>query len=213
DDAEKTFNAAVKANPKDAASLLYLGQMALARKDLDTAIATLNRATVNDPRLASAWYLLTSAYLRRATSSTDETKASADYLGATRAGEALTRLRSDEEALGLYARALIGAQQYARAATVLESPAANANVSGITLYLLGLSYSRANNFPKAIAALERAVAKTPNDVNSYRELGYDYEKTKQYPKAFTTYQKALTIAPDDADFKEALERMRPFAKT
>jgi len=113
-DAEKTFNAAVKANPKDAASLLYLGQIALARKDLDTAIATLNRATVNDPRLASAWYLLTSAYLRRATSAPDETKASADYLGAIRTGEALTRLRSDEEALGLYARALIGAQQYAR---------------------------------------------------------------------------------------------------
>src|SRR5258707_4836831 len=211
--ADRSFNAAVKANPKDAASLLYLGQIALTRGDFDTAIATLNRATVNDPRLASAWYLLTSAYLRRATGATDETKASADYLGAIRTGEALTRLRSDEEALGLYARALIGAQQYARAATVLESPAATAKVSGITLYLLGLSYSRANNFPKAIAALERAVAKTPNDVNSYRELGYDYEKTKQYPKAFTTYQKALTVAPEDADFKEALERMRPFAKS
>src|SRR5436853_2442249 len=105
DDAEKTFNAAVKANPKDAASLLYLGQIALARKDLDTAIATLNRATVNDPRLASAWYLLTSAYLRRATSATDETKASADYLGAIRTGEALTVLRSAEESLRLYARA------------------------------------------------------------------------------------------------------------
>jgi tetratricopeptide (TPR) repeat protein len=211
-DAEKTFNAAVKANPKDAASLLYLGQIALARKDLDAAISTLNRATTNDPRLASAWFLLTSAYLRRATSATDESKASADYLGAVRTGEALTRLRSDEEALGLYARALIGAQQYARAATVLERAAATENVSGITLYLLGLSYSRANNFPKAITALERAVAKTPADVNSYRELGYDYEKTKQYAKAFAIYQKALEIAPDDPDFKEALERERPFAK-
>jgi tetratricopeptide (TPR) repeat protein len=213
DDAEKTFNAAVKANPKDSASLLYLGQLALTRKDLDTAISTLNRATTNDPRLAPAWFLLTSAYLRRATSATDESKASADYLGAVRTGEALTRLRSDEEALGLYARALIGAQQYARAATVLEKAAAGENVSGITLYLLGLSYSRANNFPKAITVLERAVAKTPNDVNSYRELGYDYEKTKQYAKAFSTYEKALTVAPDDADFKEALERVRPFAKS
>lgn len=213
DDAEKTFNAAVKANPKDSASLLYLGQIALTKKDLDTAISTLNRATTNDPKLASAWFLLTSAYLRRATSATDESKASADYLGAVRTGEVLTRLRSDEEALGLYARALIGSQQYARAATVLEKAAASENVSGITLYLLGLSYSRANNFPKAIATLERAVAKTPNDVNSYRELGYDYEKTKQYAKAFTTYQKALTVAPDDADFKEALERVRPFAKS
>jgi tetratricopeptide (TPR) repeat protein len=212
EDAEKSFNAAVKANPKDAASLLYLGQIAIQRKDLDTAISVLNRATTNDPRQASGWAMLTSTYLRRAQATQDESKASADYLGAIRAGEALTRLRSDEDALGLYARALIGAQQYARAATVLEKPAASDKVSGITLYLLGLSYSRANNFPKAIATLERAVAKTPNDVNSYRELGYDYEKTKQYPKAFATYQKALTIAPDDADFKEALERMRPFAK-
>lgn len=212
-DAEKTFNAAIKINPKDAASLLYLGQIALTRKDLDAAISTLNRATLNDPRLASAWFLLTSAYLRRATSATDETKASADYLGAVRTGEALTRLRNDEEAVGLYARALIGAQQYARAATVLERVAAGDNVGGITLYLLGLSYSRANNFPKAIAALERAVVKTPADVNSYRELGYDYEKTKQYAKAFATYEKALQVAPDDADFKEALERVRPFAKS
>ena len=212
DDAEKTFNAAVKANPKDSASLIYLGQIAMNRKDLDTAISVLNRATTNDPRQTSGWSMLTSAYLQRAQSTNDESKSAADYLGAIRAGEALTRLRSDEEALGLYARALIGAQQYARAATVLEKAATTDKVSGITLYLLGLSYSRANNFPKAIATLERAIAKTPNDVNSYRELGYDYEKTKQYPKAFATYQKALTVAPDDADFKEALERMRPFAK-
>ena len=124
-EAERSFNAAIKANPKDAASLLYLSQIALARNDLDAAISTLNRATTNDPRLASAWLLLTSAYLRRAGSATDEEKASADYLGAVRSGETLTRLRSDEEAMGLYARALIGAKQYARAATALERIAAS----------------------------------------------------------------------------------------
>lgn len=212
-EAEKTFNDVIKADPKHTPSLLYLGQMALGRKDLDTAISMLNRATTNDPRQAAAWFLLTSAYLRRATSTQDETKASADYLGAVRTGEALTRLRSDEEAVGLYARALIGAQQYARAAAALEKIAAGDSASGITLYLLGLSYSRSNNFPKAIAALERAIIKSPNDTNAYRELGYDYEKSKQYPKAFATYEKALKIAPDDADFKEGLERMRPFAKS
>ena len=211
-DAERSFNAAVKANPKDAASLLYLSQIALTRNDLDAAISTLNRATLNDPRLASAWLLLTSAYLRRAASATDEAKAGADYLGAVRSGETLTRLRSDEESLGLYARALIGAKQYARAAQALERTGANENATGITLYLLGLAHSRANNFPKAIATLERALAKSPGDVNIYRELGYDYEKTKQYAKAFALYQKALEVAPNDADFKESLERLRPFAK-
>lgn len=211
-DAERSFNAAVKANPKDAASLLYLSQIALTRNDLDTAISTLNRATLNDPRLASAWFLLTSAYLRRAASAADEEKSGADYLGAVRSGETLTRLRSDEEAIGLYARALIGAKQYARAALALERTAANESATGITLYLLGLAHSRANNFPKAIAALERALAKSSSDVNVYRELGYDYEKTKQYAKAFALYQKALEVAPNDADFKESLERLRPFAK-
>src|SRR6266851_8785701 len=179
-DAERSFNVAVKANPKDAASLLFLGQIALTRNDLDTAISTLNRATLNDPRLASAWYLLTSTYLRRAASASDEEKSNADYLGAVRAGETLTRLRSDEEAIGMYGRALIGAKQYARAAVALERAAANPNASGTTLYLFGVANSRANNFPKAIAALERALTKSPADVNIYRELGYDYEKTKQY---------------------------------
>ena len=192
---------------------MFLGQIALGRNDLDTAISTLNRATLNDPRLASGWLLLTSAYLRRAASATDEQKSNADYLGAVRAGETLTRLRSDEEAIGMYGRALIGAKQYGRAAVALERVAANESASGITLYLLGLSHSRANNFPKAIAALERALAKTPTDVNIYRELGYDYEKTKQYAKAFSLYQKALEVAPNDADFKESQERVRPFAKS
>jgi len=211
-DAERSFNAAIKANPKDAASLLYLSQIALARNDLDAAISTLNRATTNDPRLPAAWWLLTSAYLRRAAAAADEEKSSADYLGAVRSGEALTRLRTDDEATGLYARALIGAKQYARAAMALERPAASEAATGITLYLFGLAHSRANNFPKAIAALERALAKSPSDVNVYRELGYDYEKTKQYPKAFALYQKALEVAPNDTDFKESVERLRPFAK-
>src|SRR4029077_3032846 len=79
--AERSFNAAIKANPKDAASLLSLSQISLSRNDLDAAISTLNRATTNDPRLASAWFLLTSAYLRRAASAADEDKASPDYLG------------------------------------------------------------------------------------------------------------------------------------
>jgi tetratricopeptide (TPR) repeat protein len=71
-DAEKSFNQVVKLNPKDSLSLFYLAQIALAKNDLDGAIANLNRATVNDARLTGAWTLLTSAYLRRAATSTDQ---------------------------------------------------------------------------------------------------------------------------------------------
>lgn len=211
-DAERSFNAVVKANPKDSLSLFYLGQIALAKNDLDGAIAALNRATVNDSRLASAWTLLTSAYLRRAATSTDASKADVDYLNAVRAGEGLIKVRTDAEAVTLFGQALIGAKQYARAAAALERASTGADATGVTLYLLGVAHSRATNFPKAILALEAAAKKSPDDVNVYRELGYAYEVTKQYAKALAAYQKGAALAPGDSDFKESIERVKPFAK-
>jgi tetratricopeptide (TPR) repeat protein len=211
-DAERSFNAVVKLNPKDSLSLFYLGQIALARNDLDGAIVALNRATVNDSRQASAWTLLTSSYLRRAASSTDASKADTDYLNAVRAGEGLIKVRTDAEAVTLFGQALIGAKQYARAAAALERASTGGDATGVTLYLLGVAHSRATNFPKAILALEAAAKKSPDDVNVYRELGYAYEVTKQYSKALAAYQKGAALAPGDSDFKESIERVKPFAK-
>jgi len=211
-DAERSFTAVVKANPKDSLSLFYLGQIALGKNDLDGAIASLNRATVNDPRFAAAWTLLTSAYLRRAALNTDATKAAADYLSAVRAGEGLIKIRTDAEAVTLFGQALIGSEQYARAAAALERATLQPDARGVTFYLLGIAQSRAKNFPKAIAALQTAAQKSPDDINVYRELGYAYEITKQYAKALAAYQKGLSLAPSDSDFKEAAERVRPFAK-
>lgn len=212
-DAEKSFTAVVKANPKDSLSLFYLGQIALAKNDLDNAIASLNRATVNDPRLAPAWTLLTSAYLRRAALNVDDAaKASADYLSAVRAGEGLIKIRTDAEAVTLFGQALIGSEQYVRAAAALERATLQPDAKGVTFYLLGIAQSRAKNFPKAIAALQTAAQKSPDDINVYRELGYAYEITKQYAKALAVYQKGLSLAPADTDFKEAAERVKPFAK-
>jgi tetratricopeptide (TPR) repeat protein len=211
-DAEKTFTAVVKANPKDTLSLFYLGQIALAKNDLAGAIASLNRATVNDPKFAAGWTLLTSAYLRRAALAEDPTKAAADYLSAVRAGEGLIKVKTDAEAITLFGQALIGSEQYPRAATALERATLQPDAKGVTFYLLGIAQSRAKNFPKAIAALQTAAQKSPDDVNVYRELGYAYEITKQYAKALAVYEKGLTLAPTDSDFKEAAERVRPFAK-
>jgi len=211
-DAEKSFNQVVKLNPKDSLSLFYLAQISLAKNDLDGAIATLNRATVNDARLTGAWTLLTSAYLRRAATSTDPAKADADYLSAVRAGEGLIKLRTDAEAVTLFGQALIGSKQYARAAAALERATAAQDATGVTFYLLGVAHSRATNFPKAITALETAAKKAPDDVNVYRELGYAFEVTKQYAKALAAYQKGATLAPSDPDLKESIERVKPFAK-
>lgn len=211
-DAERSFNAVVKLNPKDSLSLFYLGQIAIAKNDLDGGIAALNRATVNDGRLAAGWMLLTSAYLRRAAASTDPAKADADYLNAVRSGEGLIKVRTDAEAVTLLGQALIGSKQYPRAAAVLDRASTGADATGVTFYLLGVAHSRATSFPKAIIALETAAKKSPDDVNVYRELGYAYEVTKQYAKALAAYQKGATLAPGDSDFKESIERVKPFAK-
>src|SRR6266446_2578910 len=182
-EAERSFNLVVKVNPKDARSLNYLGLIALKKNDLDGAIAAFNRATVNDPRFDFAWIQLLSAYMRRAASATDEAKATGDYLSAVRAGEGLIKVRTDASAVTLFGQALIGAKDYARAATALERAAVGKDAKEGTFYLLGVAQSRAKNFPKAIAALERAAQKKPDDVNVYRELGYAYEVMKQYAKA------------------------------
>lgn len=211
-DAEKSFNQVIKLNPKDTLSLFYLAQIALGKNDLDGAISNLNRVTVNDARMVGAWTLLTSAYLRRAATSTDQAKADADYLSAVRAGEGLIKLRTDAEAVTLFGQALIGSKQYARAASALERATTAPDATGVTFYLLGVAHSRATNFPKAIAALETAAKKTPDDVNVYRELGYAFEVTKQYAKALAAYQKGAALAPSDPDFKESIERVKPFAK-
>lgn len=211
-DAELSFNLVVKANPKDARSLNYLGLIALKKNDLDGAIAAFNRATVNDPRFDFAWSQLLSAYMRRAASATDEAKATGDYLSAVRAGEGLIKIRTDAGAVTLFGQALIGAKDYARAAAALDRAAAGKDAEEGTFYLLGVAQSRAKNFPKAIAALERAAQKKPDDVNVYRELGYAYEVSKQYAKALAAYQKGLGLLPNDADFKESADRVRPFAK-
>ena len=148
-DAERTFNSVVKLNPKESLSLFYLGQLALAKNDLDGAVAALNRATLNDPRMASAWALLTSVYLRRAAVGTDTAKTAADYLNAVRAGEGLIKVRTDAEALTLFGQALIGSEQYARAAAALERAVLGKDAKGVTFYLLGVAHSRAKNFPES----------------------------------------------------------------
>lgn len=209
-DAERSFNAAVKADPKNASALLYLGQLAFRRDDFTAAINMLNRATTVDPRLAPAWELLTHSYLRRAAAAGP--KAEADNLAAVRAGESLVRVRDDEESGALLGQTLIFSKQYVRAATALERAAVKPDAKGTTLYLLGFAHSRAKNFPKAIVALERAVAQTPDNAEVYRELGFAAESSKQYAKALAAYEKGLQLAPADEYFKESAERVRPFAK-
>ncbi|MGB8511074.1 MAG: tetratricopeptide repeat protein, partial [Pyrinomonadaceae bacterium] len=210
-EAERSFNEALKVDPKNKYALLQLGQLAYGRGDYKSAINMLNRATLADATLAPAWELLTTAYLNRAKSETGAA-ADADYLAAVRASDSLARLRNDEQTAALQGQALFFAKQYVRAAAALERAAASPKAPDATFFLLGYSYFQAKNYPKAIPALERAAAKTPDNADLYRLLGFSYETLKQYAKALTAYEKGLQLAPTDAYFKESADRVRQFAK-
>ncbi|HEX3560723.1 MAG TPA: tetratricopeptide repeat protein [Pyrinomonadaceae bacterium] len=211
EDAARTFNEVLKADPKNRLALLYLGQMAFARNDYTTAVNLLNRATLADPSYAQAWELLTQAYLFRGRSA-QGAAADADFLAAVRAGDSLARLRNDEQTAALQGQALFFAKQYERAAAALERAAASPKAQDATFFLLGYAYFQTKNYPKAITALERASEKTPDNADIYRLLGFSYETTKQYVKALSAYEKGQQLVPTDAYFKESADRVRPFAK-
>jgi tetratricopeptide (TPR) repeat protein len=213
-DAEKSFNASVKADPKNSASLYYLGLIAFERNDFSAAIAAFQRTTQADPKMAAAWERLAISYLQRAAivSEEDETKAKADYQSAISAAEGLIRANPSNEATTLLGQALVSAGNYQRAAIELEKISTAPTVKAETLYLLGVSYSRLNQFPKAVATLERAGVKNPKDANIFRELGYAYEKLKQYAKAIEAYEKGAKADPNDTFFTDRINQLKPFAK-
>jgi tetratricopeptide (TPR) repeat protein len=210
-EAERTYGEVLKADPKNTSALYNLGLIAYSRNDHTAAINYLNRATLADPRLESAWKALVNSYLRRA-ATLQGPKAEADYLAAVRAGESLQRLRDNAEAQALLGQALLHAKQFVRAAAQLERASASADAPAGTDYLLGYAQVQAKNFPKAAAALERAAQRTPDNADIYRLLGFAYESSKQYAKALQAYEKGLQLAPTDDYFKESAERVRPFAK-
>ena len=212
ENAEKTFNEVVKANPKDTGALFFLGQFAYERNDMTACINLLNRVTLLDANATDSWRLLASAYQRRAATETEMAQADADYLGAVKAGEQLARRSQETEDTLLYAQALIGAKQYAKAVPLLDKASLAKPTDGRIWFLLGAAQLRANNYPKAVLAFEQAAKLTPKDTNVYRELGYAYEVQKLYAKALVAYQKGATLAPDDKYFQESVARVKPFAK-
>jgi tetratricopeptide (TPR) repeat protein len=210
-DAERTYGEVLKVEPRNTSALYNLGLIAYGRNDHTAAINYLNRATLADPRLESAWKALVNSYLRRA-ATLQGPKAEADYLSAVRAGESLQRLRDNAEAQALLGQALLHAKQFVRAATQLERASASSDAPVGTDYLLGYAHVQAKNFPKAAAALERAAQRTPDNADVYRLLGFAYESSKQYARALQAYERGLQLAPADEYFKESAERVRPFAK-
>ena len=101
-------------------------------------------------------------------------------------------------------------QTVPRAATVLEQLAAKPNADGTTLYLLGFAYSRAKNFPKAAAALERAAIKRPATLKSFASRATSTKPTSSTPKLSPPTSAACRLRPTTPTSKK---QRRAFARS
>jgi len=64
-------------------------------------------------------------------------------------------------------------------------------------FLLADAYSGVNNLPKAIASLEKALAKDKNNVEAYARLADLYQKNNMPDKAKQIFEKCVTMKPND----------------
>ncbi|HEX7510357.1 MAG TPA: tetratricopeptide repeat protein, partial [Chitinivibrionales bacterium] len=64
-------------------------------------------------------------------------------------------------------------------------------------FLLADAYSGANNLPKAIASLEKALTKDKNNVEAYARLADLYQKNNMPDKAKQVFEKCITLKPND----------------
>ncbi|TBR21277.1 MAG: tetratricopeptide repeat protein, partial [Candidatus Nitrosotenuis sp.] len=75
------------------------------------------------------------------------------------------------------------------------------------LVLAGDVWFRRQNYDKAIALFEKAVAVNPSDPRLYNWLGMSHRRLKQGAKALEDYKKALIMDPDDFNLHYNLGRV------
>ena len=77
------------------------------------------------------------------------------------------------------------------------SAAVNSFGQGGGYYNLGMQLMMKNDFKGAIAHLETAEAKSPDNPNVSRFLVYAYFQCKEYEKSITAYSKLIALKPTD----------------
>lgn len=76
---------------------------------------------------------------------------------------------------------------------------ANKDILLVTYNRLGDLYAKANEVPKAISVLNKAVDLEDGDYNAHFQLGLMYHRDKNYLKMVDEYEKAVKIQPSQED--------------
>jgi tetratricopeptide (TPR) repeat protein len=181
--AKQTFDAIVKAVPKEAYSRYRLGLIAKSENRLDAAISEFESSLVSNPSFIEPLNQIAS--VMQAQGRAEEARARVQrQIDASPKNPLLHNLKGT---LWMAARDLINAEAEFKMAIEL-----NSEVTAPYLNLAEL-YFRTNQIDEAIKEYEAALAKNPKLLSAYALLGMIHEQRKEYDKAKSRYQEALKL--------------------
>jgi Flp pilus assembly protein TadD len=195
--AESMYRAIIETDSTSSNARFALGELGKQRyraKDYAGAIPLFRRRIALDPNNDEAYYYMGLSY--------KELKQYPDALEALRTAARLADSKADRHFwLGIMYSQLDSTAGAARAfnrAVELDSAGTNKN-SAIAWRQLGYYDLLAHGYSEAIRKLNRAVAISPQDGQSWVWLGQAYQNSGDKAKACEAYRKALEIDPNQPD--------------
>jgi tetratricopeptide (TPR) repeat protein len=188
-EAEDIGRTVIELDPRNAQALHLVGEVALRRGDVETALRYVGRATESQPRFAEAHNTLGAAL--KAAGKSDE--AMKRYRTAVRLKPDFVDAHSNLGELLMSQRRFEDATVPLRRALLLNPAHVNA------LNNLGTALFRLDRLQEAIAVLERAVSLRPDFATALSNLGNARRALGDIEHAAEAHARALALSPDRAD--------------
>jgi tetratricopeptide (TPR) repeat protein len=195
-EAERSFSAAVKLNPKDTVSLFYLGRIAAERRDTDAATQWFNRVIALEPKNAVALF-----YLGRIASERNDLTTAVNMLNRATAADPKLAEAWTLLAYSYLQRAASQKSESAAAADYLSATRAAENLTRLrpdesSYELYGRTLIYAKKYPLAVSALEKAATERAS-ATTFFLLGDAQLRAGNTPQAIAAFNRAVLKSPDD----------------
>jgi tetratricopeptide (TPR) repeat protein len=192
DRAAQELAKAAAGSPNDANLQYQAGAAALNAGNLTAAIAALDRAVRLDAKDAKKSQLLVQALIRQGREAGGAAKDAA-YARAAEVARSLAAAQPTYDNFLLLGEAQLGASLYDEAVGNFNQAAGKNPAEWLPLFYIGQAHTATGNYPQAIDALQKGLAKAsrgPDKSRLYKQLGFVYEKTKNLDQARVAYQNA-----------------------
>jgi tetratricopeptide (TPR) repeat protein len=187
EEAEDIARSVVAIEPRNAQALHLIGEVALRRGDIETALGFVSRATAAEPRFAHAHNTL--GAVKKAAGKPDE---------AMKAYRTAIRLKPDfVEALSNLGELLISQGRYEEATIPLRRALLINPAHVLALNNLGTALLSLDRHEEALAVLERAVSLRPDFPDALSNLGNVQRAMGRADLAAESHARAIALAPDN----------------